>query len=178
MNKKLFYILLTVLTGYGLTMSTLTHGIGVRESIFFIFNIGAEVVSWPIILFYSLFGSLNPNFTNVFLVYVIGLTNLIFWSPIAFGISYCFSKEKKFLSRPIKTKYKILVISVILLVFIFIPILLFSGPPQEMWPRTIEISNSTGFVVIDVNPESFPANGTLTPHAIVDLPPISFQEVD
>lgn len=52
------------------------------------------------------------------------------------------------------------------------------GLPGEMWPETIEISNSTGFVVIDVNQESFPANGTIIPHAIVDLPPISYQEVD
>ena len=139
MNKKLFYILLIVLTGYGLTMSTLTHGIGVRESIFFFFNMGAEFVSMPIILFYSLFGSPSPNFANVSLGYILVLANLIFWSPIAFGISYCFSNEKKLFTRKMITRDKILIISVILVVFVFIPVLLFSGPSQFVAPQTITL---------------------------------------
>jgi len=76
-----------------------------------------------------------------------------------------------------KLKYGILILVGISLTSFFV-IGFDYGLPGEMWPRTIEISNSTGFVVIDVNPETFPANGTLIPHAIVDLPPISFQEVD
>jgi len=76
-----------------------------------------------------------------------------------------------------KLKYGILILVGISLTGFFV-IGFDYGLPEEMWPGTIEISNSTGFVVIDVNPESFPANGTLIPHAIVDLPPISDQEVD
>jgi len=76
-----------------------------------------------------------------------------------------------------KLKYGILILVGISLTSFFV-IGFDYGLPEEMWPGTIEISNSTGFVVIDVNPESFPVNGTLIPHAIVDLPPISFQEVD
>ena len=140
MNKKLFYILLIVLTGYGLIMTTLTHGIGARESIFFFFNIGAEFVAIPIFFFYSFFGSPNPDFVNVPLGYILVLANLIFWSPIAFGISYCFSKEKKVFTRKITTREKILVISVILVVFVFIPSVLLLGQPPSV-PETITIDS-------------------------------------
>jgi len=163
MNKKLFYILLTVLTGYGLTMSTLTHGIGVRESIFFFFNMGAEVVAMPIILFFSLFGSPNPNFANASVGYVYVLANLLFWSPIAFAISSCFSKEKKFLPKIITTKYKILIISVILVVFVFIPLLLFSGQPPSV-PQTVTIDMPSGVKHAQIT------NDSKTPIIALDCP--------
>jgi len=99
---------------------------------------GAEVVAMPIILFYSLFGSPNPDFAYLSFGYIFAMANLIFWSPIAFAISSCFSKEKKLFTRKMTTRDRILVISVILVVFVFLPALIFTGQPPVA-PQTITV---------------------------------------
>jgi len=150
MNKKLFYILLFVLSGYGLIMSALTHMNSRGESIFYFFNMGAEFVVIPIGMFYSLFGSPTSDFAYVSWGYLLVVANLIFWIPIAFAISSCFSKEKKFSPRKLNTRNKILVISVILVVFVFLPALIFTGQPPVA-PQTITLEMPSEIIFDDTS---------------------------
>ena len=88
MNKKRFYILLIILSGYGTIISAISAINGHAEgSILLFFNMGGEFASAFVFMLFSGFGSPNPNLLNVYLGFVYVVGNLIAWSPIAFLIS-------------------------------------------------------------------------------------------
>ena len=100
MNRKLFYILLVVLSGYGTIISAMSSINGHAEgSLLLFFNMGGEFVSAFLFMLFSNFGSPNPNLLNVYLGFVYVVGNLIAWSPLAFLISLIPFKRILFLFK-------------------------------------------------------------------------------
>ena len=96
MNKKLFYILLVVLSGYGILMSELsTSGSYQDGSIFRLFNPIGNLVSSLSTSIILPSGIPNYEFTNVYMGIIFLVGNLIAWLPIAFLIS-CIPFKKIF----------------------------------------------------------------------------------
>lgn len=99
MNKKLFYILLVVLSGYGTLMSELSSMGSYQDgSIFRLFNPIGDFVSSLVTTIILPSGIPNYEFTNVYMGIIFVVGNLIGWLPIAFLISIMpfkkiFSKE-------------------------------------------------------------------------------------
>jgi len=96
MNKKIFYILLVVLSGYGILMSELsTMGSHQDGSIFRFFNPIGDLVSSLSTSIILPRGISNYEFTNWYMGIIFLVGNLIAWLPISFLIS-CIPFKKIF----------------------------------------------------------------------------------